>query len=229
MDNTIPLNTSDNNPRKRCTGPCGKEFSATLEFFSKSKRGKYGVRSRCRSCESKNSQVWAANHQEHIRAYSIEYKQRSGTKERHRLLERERRKRSDVKAYQRAHDKAKQARPEYREKERLRSKMRYYQPGGKEKVTARYHLRRARLQASSGTYAPSQIQTKLKKQRHRCYYCMAEFVKQKQKYKYHIEHVIPLSRGGTNDIDNIVLSCPLCNLKKGNKLPHEFAEGGRLL
>ena len=32
-----------------------------------------------------------------------------------------------------------------------------------------------------------------------------------------IEHIIPLSKGGGNDEDNLWLACPLCNRYKGNK------------
>lgn len=35
---------------------------------------------------------------------------------------------------------------------------------------------------------------------------------------YHIDHVVPLSRGGGNGRDNIALACPSCNLSKGSKL-----------
>jgi 5-methylcytosine-specific restriction endonuclease McrA len=36
-----------------------------------------------------------------------------------------------------------------------------------------------------------------------------------------VDHVIPRSRGGTSEWDNIVASCAPCNRKKGNRLPRE--------
>jgi hypothetical protein len=35
----------------------------------------------------------------------------------------------------------------------------------------------------------------------------------------HVDHIIPLARGGTNDITNFQALCPKCNLSKGVKLP----------
>lgn len=37
-----------------------------------------------------------------------------------------------------------------------------------------------------------------------------------------IDHVVPVSRGGTNDRSNLVASCKACNAAKGNKLVHEW-------
>jgi len=36
------------------------------------------------------------------------------------------------------------------------------------------------------------------------------------------EHIIPKSRGGPDTIDNLVLACPSCNQKKGNRSPFEW-------
>lgn len=35
------------------------------------------------------------------------------------------------------------------------------------------------------------------------------------------DHVMPKSRGGTNDPDNLVLACRDCNMKKGARTPAE--------
>ncbi len=37
-----------------------------------------------------------------------------------------------------------------------------------------------------------------------------------------IEHIVPLSRGGTNDPQNLTLACRRCNLKKGSRTAEEF-------
>lgn len=61
-----------------------------------------------------------------------------------------------------------------------------------------------------------------KQQGNRCWWCGCELEED-----CHVDHRVPISRGGTNDIGNLCLACPPCNLKKHDKLPHEF--NGRLL
>jgi len=55
-----------------------------------------------------------------------------------------------------------------------------------------------------------------------CYWCDAKIDK-KIPYSYHLDHYVPLSKGGLNTIDNIVLSCPTCNMSKSNIDPLVFA------
>ena len=39
---------------------------------------------------------------------------------------------------------------------------------------------------------------------------------------FHLEHKEPLSRGGSNQLHNICLACPKCNMNKGTMTAHEF-------
>lgn len=46
---------------------------------------------------------------------------------------------------------------------------------------------------------------------------------------FHVDHYVPLIRGGKHALDNLVISCAPCNLKKNAKDPIEFAKTlGRL-
>ena len=39
-----------------------------------------------------------------------------------------------------------------------------------------------------------------------------------------VDHIIPLSRGGTNAMDNLRLACRTCNRSKGNLSDEEFCK-----
>jgi len=46
-----------------------------------------------------------------------------------------------------------------------------------------------------------------------CVYCKADV----EDSGWHLEHFTPLSKGGTNTVDNLGVSCPTCNTSKGVK------------
>jgi HNH endonuclease len=48
-----------------------------------------------------------------------------------------------------------------------------------------------------------------------CEYCLA--LSQFSFHPFPVDHIIPLSKGGTNDLDNLALSCQHCNNCKYNK------------
>lgn len=50
-----------------------------------------------------------------------------------------------------------------------------------------------------------------------CVYCKCEISS-----KFHIDHILPISLGGSNWPSNIQLTCPTCNLSKSNKHPDFF-------
>lgn len=59
----------------------------------------------------------------------------------------------------------------------------------------------------------------------RCEYCRAP--QQIVGAVFHIEHVNPTARGGTDDVDNLALSCSSCNLAKGAAISGLDPETGR--
>lgn len=50
----------------------------------------------------------------------------------------------------------------------------------------------------------------------KCYYCKSE------SFKWEVDHMIPLSRGGSHSRDNLCLACISCNRKKHKKTVEEF-------
>lgn len=97
-------------------------------------------------------------------------------------------------------------------------KLRYARsPNKRLGVKAAWHRRRARKLNASGTHTASDVRKQLERQHGRCYWCNVKLGD-----TYHVDHVIPLSRGGDDGPHNIVAACATCNLSKGSKLPHEW-------
>lgn len=51
---------------------------------------------------------------------------------------------------------------------------------------------------------------------HRCEYCKAPEVV--FNFPFEVEHIVPISRQGSNDETNLALACRSCNLRKGNRI-----------
>jgi len=94
-----------------------------------------------------------------------------------------------------------------------------------EKVKVDIHRRRARERAAEGSHTAGELKALFQRQRGCCAYCSKSIHK-----SYHVDHVIPLARGGSNWITNISLACAKCNTAKGATDPLEFARRlGRLI
>jgi hypothetical protein len=202
-------------PEKACTR-CGQTFPATLEHFGVARREKYGLNARCRACrkadiaacaEANRARVaaWEAANPDKVRAQRAKraakhkvYAQRWYQTHRAEVI-------ANVAAWAKAnHDHvrtiAARRRAEFPELHRTRNRLRH---------------RRAR--AAPGTHNAQDILAQYEAQGGCCYWCGKPVGA-----SYHVDHVIPLTRGGSNGPENLVISCPTCNLRKGNKLPGEW-------
>lgn len=58
-----------------------------------------------------------------------------------------------------------------------------------------------------------------------CFYChqtLCDYGDNKQPNSPAIEHRVPISKGGSDDMDNLRLTCGRCNIAKGTKTDTEF-------
>lgn len=95
-----------------------------------------------------------------------------------------------------------------------------------EQIAVKTHRRRARIVASLGSHTASDLRDVLKAQKYRCAYCRLSL----KSVRRHIDHIKPLSAGGSNARANLQWLCVSCNLAKAAKDPLVFAqELGRLL
>lgn len=102
--------------------------------------------------------------------------------------------------------------PEYRaKKNKTRQK---YSKTLKGKITAQYHTvkRRSILARAETTLTKEEWKIILEKFDYRCAYCH-------KKTKLEMDHVIPITKGGSCTISNIVPACRSCNSSKHDGLP----------
>lgn len=89
----------------------------------------------------------------------------------------------------------------------------------KDAVNSQTQKRRARLAGVEGSYKASDVEFMIKEQDGFCNGCCAGL----ELTGYHVDHIVPISRGGSNWPTNLQLLCPTCNLSKGCLMPLEWA------
>lgn len=109
-------------------------------------------------------------------------------------------------------------REENKDKERNSNKKRRSTAEGRRGKAIHQRARKARLRAGGSGFVASEIENLLIDQKNICIYCSSNLE------KFHIDHIMPVSRGGLNERSNIQLLCPPCNLRKANKTDAEFRE-----
>lgn len=86
-----------------------------------------------------------------------------------------------------------------------------------ERRAAMRQNRRARKLNAGGTHTPEDICSILAYQQGKCACCVTYI-----EGVYHVNHIEPLSKGGSNDRSNLQILCSSCNLSKHAKYPVEF-------
>lgn len=215
---------------KKCTS-CKKYLPSTLDFFYVSKYYKDGLTYYCKECLKSQARAYEQRKtQEERSAY---YKTRYQNNK-HTILERQKQYNKNnlekVRAMKRRYypthrEEIKEYQREYyiKNTDHIKNRVRNWKQNNKQQVRSINANRRALKKRSGGTFNDKDIALQFSAQGKICWWCDSPI----ELETCHIEHRVPISRGGTNWPDNIVLSCIRCNLSKGPKLPGEWC--GRLL
>jgi len=171
---------------------CGSELPATREHFFGARPG--NLRGDCKACTRARNNLNASRNRAEKREYDRRYREAN----------RERLAAQKAAAYESNPEPAKTRSMQWRANNRERHR-------------ASVHRRRALAMGCEGAYTAADVRAQYARQSGRCYYCSVVVGD-----TYHVDHAVPLARGGSNGPDNIVVSCPTCNLRKHTRLPHEF-------
>lgn len=194
---------------------CAKCGSDANGFYANSKSAD-GLQSWCKKCHCKVARAWEQRNPDRVRATRIRSRIRAKTRQ----PEYRRMQRLANLEHRREKDRL------FREKnkERINAQLRAYFKRNPEvgRVASRAH--RAMARDCIGTHTKEEIYELFRMQNGLCAHCSSELA------KYHGDHIIPLSKGGSNWIENIQLLCPACNIRKKDKWPKDcYALMGRML
>jgi 5-methylcytosine-specific restriction endonuclease McrA len=208
----------------------GGYLPATLEFFYPSKQSNDGLFCYCRKCAYAYKKKWRADNPDKFKAEmqnwhdaNVEYERQYRSDRKDKIAE-------NVRNWRVSHPyeyslQGKRYRSKHPDIVKIRvGNWRRQHP---DSVRAHGNKRRALKRGNGGSYTAADVALQIRGQTDkrgqlRCWWGGEVIMG-----GYHIDHVIPLDKGGRNDAANIVISCPKHNMEKSNKLPGEF--NGRLL
>lgn len=224
------MSDADSTPMFRVCNRCDKE--QPISEFHKNKKGRGGHVAFCKSCKRIEMREYYVSNSDAIKLRAKLWEQNNAerSKETAKLwvtknLEKSRsikaawrernRETENVRAAER-----RMANPAARRA----SSIKYYQ-ANRERYRTYLRNRRAAMRVAGGKHTHDDVSRLHSLQRGRCAHCGKSL-----KDGYHVDHIEPIARGGSNAPENLQLLCPTCNKRKGAKDPIRFAqENGRLL
>jgi len=198
---------------------CGREMPATNEYFSKDKKGKYGLRADCKKCYSiyrkkhynENKTDIRKKQNEYLKQYHKENKKRIGEYKKEYYQENK----EKILDYSRHYGK------QYREKNKdsISEYRKRYKLNNRELFNKYNQKRRSIKKGLPSTLTTTQWRKIKEVFNYKCAYCgMSEDKHIKEwEEQLHQEHFIPLTSGGEYTRNNIIPACKSCNGSKGNK------------
>lgn len=222
---------SDNyTPQKTCV-ECGSTFPCTAEYFNQQRDTKDGFTNLCKDCAKKRASEWYHKNKERGKQTRKVWYEANKESD----LARKRARNSDNPEFrQAAIERSKKFREENPERVKTRkdawykSNQEYHLSKGKEwrkqnpeqykALNKAYYAKRRKLfRNAPGSHTAEDIRILYDEQEGRCAYCGITLYND-----YHLDHIIPLIRGGSNNPDNLACTCAACNLSKGEKLLGEW-------
>jgi len=190
-------------PKKYCTG-CGE--TKALSEFHKDRSKRDGHSKRCKTCRNIYQKVYRETHKANAVTYQKTYRKSHKAK----AVVRQR-------VYRQTHKlEIVERQKTYRETHRaeIAKQRKAYYELHKENYIAYAHNRR--IDSNGIRLTAEVVEEAIALAGDFCCWCNTYFE------EGHLDHIQPISRGGTNDPDNLVYICAPCNLSKNDKTILEF-------
>lgn len=197
-----------NNKYKQCTS-CKEWLLENLDNFSKRNKDSEAFITVCRNCRNKYWKEYYRKNKEK----ALEYAKNQRLKKAIELKQYHKKYYATNKEYIINREKNRY----YRNREKILLRIKEKRISNKELYSLKDRVskqkRRAREKNANGRFTADELKKLKLLQENKCLWCGVELDD-----KYHVDHIIPLSKGGTNYIHNLAITCSACNLSKGNKL-----------
>lgn len=106
-----------------------------------------------------------------------------------------------------------------RNAEKVKQRATQYRKANRDKARAWRLNAKIRRKRAEGSHSAADIQAILRRQDDLCVYCKIHL----SDVRWHVDHIKPLSKGGTNWPNNLQILCPPCNRSKSDTEPDVFA------
>jgi 5-methylcytosine-specific restriction endonuclease McrA len=184
------------------TKQCNKcKETKTLDQFYKDKKGKYGLGSKCKECSNKICKEYNNNNRDRLTKYRKEYYTNNRDKKLKYQKEYHNNNRDRLNKYRKEHHKTERGKLIHKLSSQNRRYRKQYNTNPGDKLTKK------NIEYLTEVYK-------------HCAYCSTPLTSENT----HIDHIHPLSKGGSHSIDNVVLSCKDCNLKKNAKTLEQWLD-----
>lgn len=198
---------------------CHEEKRKTEHYKEKTKERLVKNADKIRKQQTENMRKWREKNKERDKQNCLNYRERNREKIKERRRE----------LYHLDPERHRKYQINYSKKEGVKEKKKVlfaeWSKKNRDKLKIKEEKRRMLEYGASGSHTHEQSKALLEKQKYKCVYCNSCLKKNKK----HKDHIIPLSKGGTNNIDNIQWLCVKCNLEKNAKDPIKFAQEKGLL
>lgn len=196
---------------KFCKNPNCKNINPQpIENFHRDKNTKDGYKTRCKTCLLEKAKKYREKNRKLLAEKQKEYYKLHGDIQRQASKNWKNNNKIHVKEY---------FKDWYESNKIYRSNYcKEYNKKNEDYTKERYRKKRSLKFGFENTFKESEFRDKLEKQNFKCFYCGKNISYDSSTR----DHYIPLSLGGSDEINNIVACCSSCNSKKRNMMPKDY-------